>query len=190
MNPPAAVADATHGAPASADRLAQLEARLARFEAEHAIRACLKRYMALCDALDAATPLDELASLFTRGATWAGKGGRYGATFGGYAGRDEIAAMFRRYMRTPAHFAFNAHFLTSELIEVESEGRARGGWLMLQTSTFASGASQLSAARLSVGFAVEDGRWRIDRFETEALFSRPVDHWDASAPLPVPAADA
>jgi len=93
--------------------------------------------------------------------------------------------MFSTYMQTPAHFALNVHFLTSELIEVGTDG-ASGSWVMLQTSTFASGASHLNAARLTVRFAEENGQWRMAHFQTENLFSRPVDAWNSEAALPVP----
>ena len=165
--------------------IANLEARLKRFEAEHAIRACMNRYMVLCDALDASTQLTELAGLFTTDAVWEGKGAKYANSFGGYRGREEIGAMFSTYMQTPAHFALNVHFLTSELIEVGTDG-ASGSWVMLQTSTFASGASHLNAARLTVRFAEENGQWRMAHFQTENLFSRPVDAWNSEAALPVP----
>ncbi|AIR90694.1 nuclear transport factor 2 family protein [Pseudomonas cremoricolorata] len=165
--------------------LASLKARLQVLEDQQAIRVCINRYMTLCDALDADTPLDELAGLFTADARWEGKGARYASSFGGYQGREAIRAMFATYMKTPAHFALNVHFLTSEVIEVDSQ-QGQGSWVMLQTSSFADGASHLNAARLSVRFAVEDGQWRIAHFQTENLFSRPTRAWDDSAPLPVP----
>ncbi|WP_312932897.1 nuclear transport factor 2 family protein [Pseudomonas sp.] len=166
--------------------LAELRARVQAFEDQQAIRVCINRYMALCDALDADSPLDELAGLFTADARWEGKGARYAASFGGYVGRDAIRAMFATYMRTPAHFALNVHFLTSEVIDVVSAERAQGRWLMLQTSTFADGGSHLNAARLDITFAQQDGRWRMAHFQTENLFSRPTSAWNDQAPLPVP----
>jgi hypothetical protein len=166
-----------------------LEQRLRRFETEHAVRACMNRYMVLCDALDAHTPIDELAGLFTREAVWEGKGAKYAKSFGGYQGREAIAAMFAGYMKPPAHFALNVHFLTSELIEV-GEDVVMGRWVMLQTSTFTSGASHLNAARLTVRFAEEEGQWRMAHFQTENLFGRPVQAWNSDADLPVPAAPA
>ena len=159
--------------------------RLRGFESQQAIRVCINRYMALCDALDADTPLDELADLFTRDAVWEGKGARYAASFGGYRGREAIRAMFAGYMKTPAHFALNVHFLTSEVIEASGD-QGQGSWVMLQTSTFSDGASHLNAARLAVRFALEEGRWRMAHFQTENLFSRPVSGWNSDAPLPVP----
>lgn len=166
-----------------------LEQRLRRFETEHAVRACMNRYMVLCDALDARTPIDELAGLFTLEAVWEGKGAKYAKSFGGYHGREAIAAMFAGYMKSPAHFALNVHFLTSELIEV-GEDVVMGSWVMLQTSTFTSGASHLNAARLTVRFAEEEGQWRMAHFQTENLFGRPVQAWNSDADLPVPTAPA
>lgn len=162
-----------------------LEARLRQLESENAVRACMNRYMVLCDALDARTPLDELAELFSADAIWEGKGAKYAQSFGGYRGREVIRAMFAGYMTEPAHFALNVHFLCSELIHVEGD-EASGSWVMLQTSTFASGASHLNAARLTVKFREEEGTWRMAHFQTENLFSRPVDTWNSSAHLPVP----
>lgn len=171
----------------SSPTVQELTARLQRFETEHAVRACMNRYMVLCDALDARSPLDELAGLFTRDAVWEGKGARYAKSFGGYQGREAIAQMFASYMVEPAHFALNVHFLTSELIEVAGD-EALGSWVMLQTSTFASGASHLNAARLTVRFTEEDGQWRMAHFQTENLFGRPVEAWNSDAHLPVPSA--
>ena len=162
-----------------------LQARLQRFESQQAIRVCINRYMELCDQLDASTPLDELANLFTQDAVWEGKGAKYAASFGGYRGREAIRAMFATYMKPPAHFALNVHFLTSEVIEAEAD-QGLGRWVMLQTSTFADGASHLNAARLTVRFALEEGQWRMAHFQTENLFSRPVSEWNSEAVLPVP----
>lgn len=162
-----------------------IAARLAVLEHQQAIRVCINRYMALCDRLDADTPLDELAGLFTEEAVWEGKGARYAGRFGGYRGREAIRGMFSTYMRTPAHFALNVHFLTSEVIDVQ-ESIAMGCWTMLQTSTFSDGASHLNSARLSVRFELDEGVWRMAHFQTENLFSRPVSGWDSDALLPVP----
>ena len=169
-------------------RLARLEARLRQHDDACAIRRCVTHYMALCDRLDAHTPLDELLGCFTEDAIWAGKGARYGQGFGSHQGRAAIGAMFRGYMGTPAHFALNVHFLTSEQITPRGDDLAEASWVMLQTSTFASGASHLNAAQLQLTMRRDtDGHWRIARFETENLFSRPVSHWQSDLALPVPA---
>ena len=177
-----------------AERLVRLETRvpemlmrLRQHDDVLAIRQCVTRYMELCDKLDASSPLAELLDCFTEDASWAGKGARYGASFGGFEGRAEIGEMFSRYMGTPPHFALNVHFLTSEEVTVTNENAARASWVMLQASTFASGESHLNAARLGLDMVrCADGRWRIARFETENLFSRPIGHWQSDAVLPVP----
>jgi ketosteroid isomerase-like protein len=165
---------------------AALLSRLDRLEAESTIRSVVARYFTLCDRLDADTPMDELGELFTEDAVWAGRGARYAASFGEKHGRSAIIAMIDSYRGAVPHFALNAHFLSSETISVEGNV-AIGGWMMLQTSTYANGTSDLRAARLTMGFARgSDGNWRIARFETENIFSRPVDRWDDPAPVPVP----
>ena len=163
-----------------------LTRRIEALENEKAVRACMNRYMYLCDRLGVGFELDELMVLFTEDATWEGKGGRYNKTFGRHQGAQAIRAMFAKYTVPPAHFRLNVHYLTSELITVNGAS-AQGSWVLLQPSTFSSGKSQLSSARLSVAFREEEGAWKIARFETEALFSRPVEQpWDSSDALPVP----
>lgn len=180
------------------ERLAALEQRLQRLEDAQAIRDCVLRYMDLCDHLDAHTPMDALGDCFTEDALWAGTGARYGASFGGHQGRAAIVAMLGRYRGSvgheeparPPHFAFNAHFLTSEQISPTGPDTADAGWLMLQTSSFSAGGSHLNAARLRLQMQRgADGHWRIARFETENLLSRPVSTWHSDAALPVPARD-
>lgn len=170
------------------ERLHALEQRLAALESESAIRACMNQYMFLCDELGVASPLDELADLFCEDALWEGKGAKYRDAFGGYHGREAIREMFSRYTVEPVHFVLNVHFLTSELIKVRGE-RASASWVMLQASTFASGASHLNSARLTIEFRQEQDQWRIAHFVTENLFSRPVAFWNNAAELPVPAAN-
>lgn len=168
-------------------KIEALQLQVRRLQAEGLIRACVSRYMALCDRLDADTPLDELAGLFTEDAIWEGRGARYAGSFGGYRGREAIAAMFKTYMRSPPHFALNVHFLCSETITVAADAlSADANWVMLQTSTFATAESHLNAARLTLKLRDENGSWRIALFQTENLFSRPTGPWNDTAPLPVP----
>jgi hypothetical protein len=164
--------------------IAELRSRIDNLESQAAIRALMTEYLRLCDRLDASTPMDELAGLFAPDAVWVGAGARYGAAFGGHHGRSAIVAMLDAY-RTPPHFAFNAHFLTSETIAVTGNA-ARGRWMMLQTSTYSSGASDLRSAKLTVDFTRTQALWQISRFETENLFSRTIDRWDDSSPVPTP----
>ncbi|MEN9891799.1 MAG: hypothetical protein RLY78_2094 [Pseudomonadota bacterium] len=183
-------------------RLQAAEQRLRAVDDAEAIRACVLRYMALCDRLDADTPMDALGDCFTDDAVWAGKGARYGERFGGHQGRAAIVAMLGRYRgslpgelrpadeapRAP-HFAFNAHFLCNERItpDAADADAADAHWQMVQTSTFSAGGAHLNAAELTLRLRRgADGRWRIARFETENLLSRPVSTWHAAAPVPVP----
>ena len=164
----------------------QLAARLQRFEAEHGVRQCMQRYMAICDDLGPASPLDELLGLFTDDSTWEGIGEKYAKTFGRLQGQEAIRQMFAKYMVEPAHFAMNAHFLTSELIDMTSPTQAVGHWMMLQASTYATGTSHLGAAQLAVDFRQEQGQWKIAHFRTRSLFGRPVSSWSSDSLMPVP----
>jgi hypothetical protein len=163
---------------------AALLKRLEALESQVAIRALMADYMQLCDHLDGDTPMARLGELFTEDAVWQGIGGRYGAAFGAHHGRAAIVAMLNQY-REPPHFIFNAHYLTSERIETQG-AQARGQWMMLQTSTYRSGASDLRSAHLSVAFRRSTAGWQIARFETENLFSRPTAPWNDPTPIPLP----
>ncbi len=164
-----------------------LAARLTALEDEKKVRACMNRYMQLCDHLDVGFHLPDLMDLFTEDAVWEGKGGRYASTFGRRQGKTEIEAMFRKYTEAPGHFDLNVHFLTSEVIEMHGT-RAVGRWVLLQTSTFKTGRSQLSCARITAEFRKEEaGLWRMSYFQTESRFNRPVETpWDNPAELPTP----
>jgi hypothetical protein len=171
--------------PDDSDSLAGLRERLERLESESAIRALVSTYFELCDRLDDPESPAAIGALFTEDAQWGGAGARYGAAFGTHEGRAAIVAMLARYQGPPPHFTFNAHFLGSERITVDGDA-ARGYWLMLQTSSYATGTSDLRAARLDLTFGRSAAGWRIRRFETTNLFSRPVDRWDDPAPIPLP----
>ena len=160
--------------------------RLAKLEADTAIRNCINRYMEICDALDANTDLDELMALFDQDSIWEGIGEKYAKSFGRYDSWQAIYDMFKSYTQKESHFVMNAHFVSSEQIYVEQQ-QADASWLMLQTSTFRDGGSHLNAAKLSVKFRQQtDGSWKIKHFQTENIFSRPVSHWNSTAELPVP----
>lgn len=160
--------------------------RLEHLEAESAIRNCINLYMEICDALDANTDLDALMNLFDTNSIWEGIGEKYAKSFGRYETSKQIRKMFQSYMHKESHFVMNAHFVSSEQIYIEKNS-ARASWLMLQTSTFRDGRSHLNAAKLQVKFKRQkDGTWKIKHFQTENIFSRPVDHWHSDAELPVP----
>ncbi|NDJ58728.1 nuclear transport factor 2 family protein [Enterobacteriaceae bacterium 4M9] len=168
------------------DVMEGLLARLAQLEAAQAVRNLISEYMHLCDRLDDAQTVDALVALFTEDCVWEGIGPLYANTLGRCAGRAALAAMMAGYVRQPAHFATNVHFLCSEQITVHSATRASGRWKMLQTSTFSAGGSHLNSAELAIQFACRHGRWLIHHFATCNLFSRPVDYWHSTQALPVP----
>lgn len=161
-----------------------LQREIAQLRAERAVRAVVMRYFALCDRLSPDTPMDELGECFAKNAVWEGRG-RYRTSFGQHEGRDAIVAMLASYAGPPAHFAMNAHFLSSETIEIDGD-RATGRWMLLQTSTYRDGRSDLRSAALTIHCAPEAGAWRISHFITENIFSRDVDHWSDTAPISVP----
>lgn len=158
--------------------------RIGQLEAQNAIRSVVARYFRICDDLGPHTPFDQLGELFTQDARWEGKG-RYEEAFGAYAGRPAIVEMIRSYCLPQSHFAMTAHFFSAEDITVEA-GRAIGRWMMLQTSTYADGRSDLRSARLTMHFEQHEGAWRIALFRTENIFSRHVDHWSDARVIPVP----
>ncbi|WP_111858665.1 nuclear transport factor 2 family protein [Acinetobacter sp. CFCC 10889] len=170
---------------AQMDLTAILE-RLAKLEAETAIRNCINRYMEICDALDAHTDLNELMSLFAADCIWEGIGEKYAKSFGRYDSWQAVYDMFKSYTQQQSHFVMNAHFVSSEQIYVQAQ-QANASWLMLQSSTFRDGRSHLNAAKLTVRFQQQtDGTWKIQHFQTENIFSRPISHWNSTAELPVP----
>jgi ketosteroid isomerase-like protein len=163
----------------------QLAQRLERLESTQAIRDVVTAYFAACERLDGTTSPAELTALFTPDAVWSGKGKRYGAAYGTFHGRDAIVTWLAGYAGPPPHFALNAHFLGNERIAVEGD-RGHGTWMMVQTSTYTAGPSDLRGARLEVWFSRDDGVWRIAHFVTENLFSRFVHPWEDANPIPVP----
>lgn len=160
--------------------------RVYRLEAEKLVRERMNHYMAFCNHLDAQADLTVLMSMFTENALWRGIGSRYAKTFGEYKGAAEIEAMFAKYTVEPVHFEFNAHFLCNELIEV-ADNTATGSWMLIQPSSFKTGESRLSCARISAEFSLVGGDWKISLFTTENLFSRPMGApWDSNSSLDVP----
>lgn len=160
--------------------------RLEQLESQQSIRNCINRYMEICDHLDANTDLDELMALFDADSIWEGIGEKYSKSFGRYVTWQSIYDMFKSYTQKDSHFLMNAHFVSSEQINVEGT-TAKGSWLMLQTSTFKNLQSHLNAAKLTIDFRKDSsGQWKIKHFQTENIFSRPVDHWNSTAELPVP----
>jgi len=160
--------------------------RLQQLEDCQAARVCISDYMRLCDSLDAPETVRAIGALFTADACWEGVGEPYSTRLGRHHGREAIEAMMAGYVRQPAHFALNAHFLCSEALWHAPDGQLQGRWLMLQTSAFSAGGAHLNAAEISVTFVRGENGMTMNHFATRNLFSRPVDRWHAADALPVP----
>ena len=160
--------------------------RLHQLEQQQAARNCMSQYLWLCDRLDDSATVAAIGALFTEDACWEGLGEPYAARLGRHEGRSAIVAMMSGYVRQPAHFAMNAHFLCSEQLGHDADGALRGRWLMLQTSAFSAGGAHLIAAELRVAFRGDGNGVLIHHFTTRNLFSRPVSRWHADDVLPVP----
>ncbi|HGK7507159.1 TPA: nuclear transport factor 2 family protein [Kluyvera cryocrescens] len=160
--------------------------RLQQLEDQQAARVCISQYMHLCDRLDDSETVRAIGALFTVDACWEGVGEPYATRLGRHVGRAAITSMMAGYVRKPAHFAMNAHFLCSEALSAAANGELHGRWLMLQTSAFSAGGAHLNAAEINVSFRREAGEMVMHHFTTRNLFSRPVSHWHAEDTLPVP----
>lgn len=165
---------------------AQDALRLQQLEDSQAARVCISDYMRLCDQLDSPETVQAIGALFTADACWEGLGEPYASRLGKHQGREAIINLMASYVRQPAHFAMNAHFLCSEALSHTPDGELRGRWLMLQTSAFTAGGAHLNAAEICVTFARDANGMAMRHFTTRNLFSRPVDHWHAADALPVP----
>jgi hypothetical protein len=174
-----AISDNPAARPDTAAALAALTLRVARLEAENAVRRTLARYMALCDVPCTAGEPDALRTLFATDAVWEGIGRLYTKKFGQLVGIDAIVAMLSRYLPPTPHFAINAHLLGSESIEVAADAcSARGQWMMQQTSIYVHKdgvPAECVIARLDIDFVLgTDGQWRIAHFRTERLLDAPM----------------
>jgi hypothetical protein len=110
--------------------------RLQQLEDQQDARVCISNYMRLCDQLETPATVRAIGALFTTNACWEGVGEPYATRLGRHVGRNAIESMMAGYVKTPAHFAMNAHFLCSEALIQQPDGLLFGRWLMLQTSSF------------------------------------------------------
>lgn len=161
------------------DRLARLEARVARSEAALEILALKSRYGALADAryarqgprtsaeIDAAA--DALAALFSEDAVWEA---------GGALGRCEGRAAIRERFREPTlHWAW--HFFVKPEIRVEGD-RAEGTWDVLALVTTKEGRAMWMIGVEHDAYARIDGRWLHASMRLDSRLMAPHDRgWAA-----------
>jgi SnoaL-like domain len=156
------------------ERIAALEARVARAEGHAAILDLKSRYGALADARysrrgprpqpEIDVVADQLAALFTEDAVWEG---------GGDLGRCEGRAAIRDRFRAPTlHYAW--HFFVKPEIRVEGD-RAKGTWDVLAIVT-----TKEERAMWMVGveydeYARVEGRWLHTRMHLESKLMAPHD---------------
>jgi len=156
------------------ERIAALEARVARTEAHAEILALKSRYGTLADArysrqgprsqVEIDRAADALAALFTEDAVWEG---------GGALGRCEGRAAIRERFRAPTlHYAW--HFFVKPEIRVEGE-RATGTWDVLALVTTLEGRAIWMVGVEHDAYARIDGRWLHTRMRLDAQLMAPHD---------------
>ncbi|MEZ4330848.1 MAG: nuclear transport factor 2 family protein [Myxococcota bacterium] len=166
------------------ERLAALEARVARAEAQGEILALKSRYGALADARysrrgprpqpEIDRVAEQLAALFTEDAVWEG---------GGALGRCEGRAAIRERFRLPTlHYAW--HFFVKPEIRVEGE-RASGTWDVLALVTTLEGRAMWMIGVEHDEYARVDGHWLHTRMQLDAQLMAPHDRgWATPATRP------
>lgn len=150
-----------------------VEQRLAGLEAREAIRACLHRYMDLCDVPGPLRDVGELAELFTPRAIWEGIGEAYAGKFGRVTGRRRIAEHVAGYLPPSEHFRRNVHLVGSEQLTA-AEDSGSGQWVMQQLSEYADGSGELLCARLRIDFRLTRDAAvvaQMSHFRTERLYA-------------------
>jgi hypothetical protein len=161
------------------DRIAALEARVARTEAHAEILALKSRYGALADArysrqgprsqpeIDAVA--EQLAALFTQDAVWEA---------GGSLGRCEGRTAIRDRFREPTlHYAW--HFFVKPEIRVEGD-RAKGTWDVLAMMTTKDGRAMWMVGVERDEYLREGGRWLHTRMHLESQLMAAYDRgWAA-----------
>lgn len=156
------------------ERIAALEARVARVEAHAEILALKSRYGALADArysrkgprpqaeIDAVA--DQLGALFTDDAVWEG---------GGALGRCEGRAAIRERFREPT-LQYAWHFFVKPEIRVDGD-RATGTWDVLALITTREGRAMWMIGVEHDEYARVGGRWLHTRMQLESQLMAPHD---------------
>lgn len=152
--------------------LIALERRIARVEAQQAIRALASTYCMACDDRD----LDTLVGLFVPNGTFQSRNGLTDAH-----GRDGIRKHFTsRY----AGMGVTNHWTHDHLINFESDNVAQG-IVFSHVESSLKGVSFLGATRYYDCYVVDEGRWRFSSRMLEFLYFAPVSdyHEILSQPL-------
>jgi hypothetical protein len=156
------------------ERLAALEARVARAEAHAEILDLKSRYGALADArysrkgprpqAEIDEVADQLGALFTDDAVWEG---------GGALGRCEgRAAICERFREPTLQYAW--HFFVKPEIRVDGD-RAKGTWDVLALITTKEGRAMWMVGVEHDEYARVGGRWLHTRMHLESQLMAPHD---------------
>lgn len=173
----------------SGQRIQKLEQRVNKLEAEADIRRIQARYMMLCDTPCPVYPpisdherIELIVELYTEDAVWEGVGEYYTGQFGRAVGKDAIREHFNRFYAEDQEpqLLLNAHYLTSEQIDVDGE-EATGAWIHMQPWLFSDGTGLIRSSRLNNAFRKEGTEWLITRTRTENVFVAPLPNKFAEA---------
>jgi hypothetical protein len=151
----------------------RLEERVARLEAQDAVRKVKAAYMqGLDDRLRGA-----VADLFWEDAIWEGlpertpEGVAPQSAGSQTVGREAIAASF---VAAAAAMSFTAHFLTNESIEVDGD-HAVGTWKLLQACTAGRDRAFWQAGVYTDDFECRGGVWKFSHLRLAMDFRTPFD---------------
>lgn len=150
----------------TAERLAELEARVRTLEDTNAIHNLKSRYAALCD--DNYQP-DGIAALFTEDAVWESD------TLGRYEGRGAIREFFRG---ASSMFTFAIHYSLNSQITVSGDN-AGAQWFLFMPCILGEGNRALWRAGIDTEeYTRIDGEWLFTYKHSTPLFSTPFeDGW-------------
>jgi hypothetical protein len=150
-------------------RLARIQERLDRLDAERAIAHTMYRYIYACDQVKDA---GRVASFFTEDAVWEGRGNF--SEFGRTVGRQAIYEMF---VENPRILPFTAHFLTNPVIGLAQDRRhGWGEWHVLEACTFEDNSAQVwIGARYDNDFRLEGSQWLIHHLRFTDTFVVPYE---------------
>lgn len=142
-------------------------ARLARLEAESAIRALAARYCFAIDNHD----LDAVAGLFTADARVWSRDGVMDAT-----GRDAIIAQYEGRFRLlgPSNHVSHDHWIRFDDVPARAEGL-----LSAHAELWRDGEMMVTALRYDDVYALEDGAWRFAERALAFLYYIPVGDYPA-----------
>lgn len=152
-----------------AKKVAALQVRLDRADAERAIAHVMYRYIYACDELKDA---NRIASYFTEDAIWEGRGNF--AEFGQTVGRDAIHQMF---VDNPVMLPFTAHFLSNPIVGLSYDGNEGWGqWHVLEAATLRDKSAQVwIAAWYENDFVKVGDDWRIKHIRYTDSFVVPYE---------------